>query len=420
MSDEHNDASAFDCVDTTVDEAIRSLGYDAEISILLRSPYRQVEVDVPLRTDSGKVRVFRAYRVQHSSSRGPFKGGLRFHAGVTVDHFRALASLMTWKTALVDVPFGGAKGGIDCDPRELSRDELESLTKRFTVKMDRLIGPDVDIPAPDMGTGPREMAWIYEAYAQRFGLEPAVVTGKPISLGGSEGRVQATGRGVALAARLAAEDHGLDIKGATVAIQGFGNVASFAARFLAEAGAHVVAVSGSSGAIHKKDGLDIPHIIEKTREGDDRSSVTDIDHDADEITNDELLALECDILIPAAMEGVINSGNCASVNAGLIVEGANAPVTCEADRRLHENGVAVVPDIFASAGGVIVSYLEWVQNRQRYRWSLERVNEELDAMIESAWKTLTQRARREECSYRRAAYLIAVERVAEAATLRGF
>jgi len=416
----HNDASAFDCVDTTVDEAIRSLGYDAEISTLLRSPYRQIEVDVPLRTDSGKVRVFRAYRVQHSSSRGPFKGGLRFHPGVTLDHFRALASLMTWKTALVDVPFGGAKGGIDCDPRELSRDELEELTKRFTVKMDRLIGPDIDIPAPDMGAGPREMAWIFEAYAQRFGLEPAVVTGKPLSLGGSEGRVEATGRGVALAARFAAEDHGLDITGATVAIQGFGNVAAFAAKFLADAGARVVAVSGSSGAIHKAGGLDIPHILEKTRAGDDRRSVTDIDHGADEISNDELLALDCDILIPAAMEGVINSGNRDSVNAKLIVEGANAPVTCEADRYLHENGTPVVPDIFASAGGVIVSYLEWVQNRQRYRWPLDRVNEELDAMIESAWKTLTQRARREECSYRRAAYLVAVERVAEAATLRGF
>jgi glutamate dehydrogenase (NAD(P)+) len=420
MSDSHDDASAFDCVERAIEDAIERLGYDEHISTLLRSPYRQIQIDVPLRADNGEVRVFRAYRVQHSSSRGPFKGGLRFHTGVNLDHFRALASLMTWKTALVDVPFGGAKGGIDCDPRELSRSELETLTKRFTVKMDGLIGPDTDIPAPDMGTGPREMAWIYEAYSQRYGLAPGVVTGKPLSLGGSEGRVEATGRGVALAARLAAEDHGLDIAGASVAIQGFGNVAAYAARSLADAGAHIVAVSGSSGAIHNKDGLDIPHILEKTREGDERRSVTDIDHGADEISNDELLALDCDILIPAAMEGVINTGNCDDINARIVVEGANAPVTCEADAWLHDHGVPVVPDIFASAGGVIVSYLEWVQNRQRYRWSLERVNDELDVMLESAWKTLTQRARHDECSYRLAAYLIAVERVAEAATLRGF
>ena len=215
------------------------------------------------------------------------------------------------------------------------------------------------------------MAWIYEAYSQRHGLEPGVVTGKPLTLGGSEGRVEATGRGVALAAQLAAEDNGVDVNGARIAIQGFGNVAAFAAKYLADAGAHIIAVSGSSGAIFKDDGLDIPHIIEKTREGDDRRSVTDIDHGGKEIDNDELLALECDILIPAAMEGVIHSGNCDALNTRLIVEGANAPVTCEADRYLNENAVAVVPDIFASAGGVIVSYLEWVQNRQRYRWTLD-------------------------------------------------
>jgi glutamate dehydrogenase (NAD(P)+) len=420
MTDNHSDASPFDCVDATVDDAIRTLGYDEQISTLLRSPYRQVQVDVPLRTKAGKVRVFRAYRVQHSNSRGPFKGGLRFHPGVNLDHFRALASLMTWKTALADVPFGGAKGGVDCDPRELDPADLETLTKRFTVKMDGLIGPDTDIPAPDMGTGPREMAWIYEAYSQRFGLEPGAVTGKPLTLGGSEGRVEATGRGVALAARLAAEDNGVDIKGARIAIQGFGNVAAHAAKFLADAGAHIIAVSGSAGAVFKEDGLDIPRIIEKTREGDERRSVTDIDHDGAEIDNDELLALQCDILIPAAMEGVIHSGNCDSVNTRLVVEGANAPVTCEADRFLNERGVAVVPDIFASAGGVIVSYLEWVQNRQRYRWTLDRVNEELDTHLRRAWDALHQRAKRDETTYRTAAYRVAVARVAEAATLRGF
>ncbi|MFG0274210.1 MAG: Glu/Leu/Phe/Val dehydrogenase [Phycisphaerales bacterium] len=416
----NNDASPFDCVDATVDKATRTLGYSEEISTLLRSPYRQLQVDVPLRTKAGKVRVFRAYRVQHSNSRGPFKGGLRFHDGVNLDHFRALASLMTWKTALVDVPFGGAKGGIDCNPRELDAEDLETLTKRFTVKMDGLIGPDTDIPAPDMGTGPREMAWIYEAYSQRFGIEPGVVTGKPLTLGGSEGRVEATGRGVALATRLAAEDCGVELSGARIAIQGFGNVAAYAAKNLADAGAHVVAVSGSAGAVYKEDGLDIPRILEKTREGDDRKSVTEIDHGGKQIDNDELFALDCDILIPAAMEGAINSGNCDAVNARLVVEGANAPVTCEADEYLSENGVAVVPDIFASAGGVIVSYLEWVQNRQRYRWTLDRVNEELDDHMRRAWSALHQRARRDETTYRTAAYRIAVGRVAEAATLRGF
>jgi len=414
------DTAAFDCVESMIDESIRRLGYDAQMSALLRSPYRQVQVDVPLRMDDGSTRVFRAYRVQHSNSRGPFKGGLRFHPGAGMEHFRALASLMTWKTALVDVPFGGAKGGVDCDPGAMSRSELETLTKRWTTKMDDLIGPDIDIPAPDMGTGPREMAWIFEAYAQRHGVSPGVVTGKPLVLGGSEGRVEATGRGAALAARLACEDLGMELAGARVAVQGFGNVAAYAAALLSEAGAHIIAVSGGSGAIHDPEGLDIQRLLEKTRAGDRRRSVTEVDHEAEALSNEELLALRCDILLPAALEGVIHSGNAERVRAGLVVEGANAPITCEGDRLLRERGVAVAPDIFASAGGVIVSYLEWVQNRQRYRWPLERVNEELEAIMRRAWSALSQRARREEASYREAAYLVAVERVAEAATLRGF
>lgn len=408
-----------ECTDTFLDEALRRLGASPEVRQLLRGPYREVKVELPLRRDDGDLAVFRGYRVQHDQARGPFKGGLRYHPEVDTDHFRGLGSVMTWKTALADVPFGGAKGGIDCDTHELSARELESLTKSFVDKIHELLGPNRDVPAPDVGTGPREMAWIVQQYSKRSGHEPGVVTGKPIQLGGSPGRVEATGRGVAMVTGWACEAHGIDLEGATVAIQGFGNVGSHAARFLAERGARVVALSDASGGIHRGDGLDVASLISQARATEGYVPVRDLDARGDALSNEGLLALDVDVLIPAAIEGVLHGGNAADVAADLVVEAANLPTDCEAAAVLRDRGVPVVPDILANAGGVIVSYLEWVQNRERYRWDEERVNRELESFLQDAWRTVSERARSEGIGYRLAAYVTAAERVWEATRLRG-
>lgn len=392
-----------------------------EIGGLLRASHREIRLEIPLRTQSSGLKVFTGYRVQHNRSRGPFKGGLRYHPEADMEHFRHLASLMTWKTALVNIPFGGAKGGIDCDPRELEEQDLEVLTKRFTEKIGSLFGPDSDIPAPDMGTGEQEMAWIYEEYSQHGGDVPAVVTGKPVQLGGSHGRTEATGRGVAFVTALAAETEELDLDGATVAIQGFGNVAAYAAHLLAtEAGAKIVAVSDVSGGLHTEDGLDVEALFE-TREEDPRNfELADADGEGDSISNEELLELDVDVLIPAAIEDVITEENADDVKASLVVEGANMPIAYEADRMLHEAGSVVVPDILANAGGVTVSYLEWVQNRYRYRWKKERVICELEEIMENAWDAMCDCAEEEDLNYRGAAYVASVARVRHAIEMRGF
>ena len=403
-----------------ISAAMDHLGIDDEMRELMIAPFREVKITLPLRQADGSLRVYYAYRVQHDHSRGPFKGGLRYHPDVDMDHFRALASAMTWKCALVDIPFGGAKGGIDCDPHELDPRDVETLTKRFVERLGTLVGPDRDIPAPDMGTGPREMAWFFEAYAQDFGHEPGVVTGKPIELGGSFGRTEATGRGVALATIWAAQEHDIGLGSARIAIQGFGNVGRHAARVLHEHGARIVAVSDKHGAIYKRDGLDISRMLSRFEGGDKPPRLDEIDATGEPMSNEELLTLDVDILIPAAIDGVITEENVDEVRAGMIVEGANLPTTSSADARLQERSVPVIPDILANAGGVTVSYFEWVQNRQRYRWTPERVDEELQEFLGQAWRTVHGYSREHGLSYRQAAYAIAADRVRRSIKLRGF
>jgi len=379
-----------------------------------------VSFELPLKRDDGSIALFNGYRVQHDQSRGPFKGGLRFHPDVDLDHFVALATLMTWKCALVNLPFGGAKGGVNCDPGELSEHELETLTKRLVERISMVIGPDHDIPAPDMGTGPREMAWILDAYAHQHGFTPGVVTGKPLELGGSFGRLEATGRGVAQVSALAAKAKGLELEQATVAIQGFGNVGSNAARFLSERGAKVVAVSDVSGGICNQQGLEIDRLIKAVHSANRPAALKDMEGFGDDIGSDQLLELEVDILIPAAIGHVITGENAAKVQAGLIVEAANMPIDCAGDTVLRDRGIMVVPDILANAGGVIVSYFEWVQNRQRYQWDEKQVTDELEQRLARAWHEVCERTGQDEADLRLAAYMIAIERVIKAIHLRGF
>lgn len=409
-----------ECSETYLERAFDELELGEELRHLVRTPFREIKLELPLRRDDGSLSVYRGYRVQHDRSRGPFKGGLRYHPAVDLDHFLALAQVMTWKTALVDIPLGGAKGGIDCDPQQLSTRELEELTKRFTSRLGGLLGSNVDIPAPDMGTGSREMAWIYEAYSKSQGDEPGVVTGKPIRLGGSPGRERATGCGVARVAEWAVAESELEWDRTTFAIQGFGNVGRNAARLIEERGGRVVAVSSSKQGLYRSNGLPVAEIARKAEESGAPRQVPADEVHGDVITNDELLALDVDVLIPAAVDGVIHAGNVGSIRARRIVEAANLPITCDADRDLTERGVVIVPGVLANAGGVVVSYLEWIQNRQRYRWSDERVDSELERILERAWRSVRQRVAARGVSHRLAAYSIAVERVTEAIELRGF
>ncbi len=404
-----------------LDDAFDLLHMKEEERQLLRSPYREIRFELPLKRDDGSVSLYYGYRVQHDQSRGPFKGGLRYHPDVDMDHFVALAEIMSWKTALLDLPFGGGKGGIDCDPGELSDNELETLTKRYIERVAKFIGPDRDIPAPDMGTGPREMAWIVDEYAHHEGFQPGVVTGKPVQIGGSLGRVEATGQGVALITRKAAKATELDLHQARVAIQGFGNVGRYAAKHLHDAGANIVAVSNAEGGIYHEKGLDIDAVIrELEKQQDNQNRLSAPNQDFDRISNDELLELDVDILIPAAIGGVINKKNADKIRAALVIEAANMPVTCGADSILLENGKTIIPDILANAGGVTVSYLEWVQNRQRFSWSADQVNETLVRKMNDAWQRVQDRVDEKQMNYRQAAYVIAVDRIHQAIVMRGF
>ncbi len=410
-----------ECNENFLSAALNRVNAGEEMSYLLRTPLREVKFELPLREDDGSLRVFQGYRVQHNHSRGPFKGGLRFHPQVGLGHFRGLASAMTYKTAVVNIPLGGAKGGIDCDPDELDLPELEALTKQYTEKMAPLMGPSMDVPAPDMGTNGQVMAWIYEAYSRTKGGDaPGVVTGKPLALGGSYGRTEATGRGVATVAAWAAEENGIDLDGARIAVQGFGNVGSHTALFMAEKGAKVVALSDKYGALYNSDGLDVDDLMDQHQRRGLNSPIGELDVEAERIDGDELPKVEVDVLIPAAVEGMIHENNVDDINARMIVEGANLPTTCGADERLKERGIPTVPDILANAGGVTVSYLEWVQNQQGLRWSRERVLETLEELLADAWETVRGCAENEKLSYRDAAYFIAAERVKEAIELRGF
>ncbi|MCL4543594.1 MAG: Glu/Leu/Phe/Val dehydrogenase [Chloroflexi bacterium] len=408
--------SAYDIAVQQFNAVAERLGLDDGVAAILRQPHREFIVHFPVKMDDGSVQTFTGYRVQHNTVRGPAKGGIRYAPNVTLDEVRALAMWMTWKCAVVGIPFGGAKGGVACDPHILSLQELEHLTRRYTSEISLIIGPEIDIPAPDMNTNPQVMAWIMDTYSMQKGYSvPACVTGKPVSIGGSEGRLEATGHGIMAVARKACSHVGLDLARARVAVQGFGNVGSVAARSLQEAGARVVAVSDMDGAIYNEHGLDINAVTAAVGE---RGSVV-IYRGADRIANETLLTAPCDILIPAAVENQINATNAHAIQARIIVEGANGPTTPAADAILFDRGIFVVPDILANAGGVTVSYFEWVQDLQSFFWSESEINARLYNILDRAFDTVLKVSLQERVDMRTAAYMEAVTKVAEGYRLRG-
>lgn len=407
----------WDMARAQLDTVAEYLELDAGIHARLRQPWRALEMALPVCMDDGSVRVFTGFRVQHSVARGPAKGGLRYHPDVTYDEVRALSMWMTWKTAVVGIPYGGGKGGIICNPRELSKTELERLTRRFAIEMAPIIGTEIDIPAPDVNTTPQMMAWFMDAYSQTVGQRtPAIVTGKPIVAGGSQGRVEATGEGVMYAVTQVAEDAGIDIQGARVAIQGFGNVGQYAARALIrEHNVTVVAVSDSSGGVYNADGLDVEALCSIKDNG---GRVVEYS-DGKQITNEELLEVECDILVPSALENQITGENAGRIQAKIVAEGANGPTTPAADRILFERGIIMIPDILANAGGVTVSYFEWLQGLSHEFWTLEEVTERLEKIMRHASREVWEVHKRENVDMRTAAYILAVSRVAEAVKSTG-
>jgi glutamate dehydrogenase (NAD(P)+) len=383
---------------------------------VLRVPQRELTVNFPVKLDDGSIRVFNGYRVHHNASRGPTKGGIRYHPATSLDEVRALAMWMTWKCAVVNIPYGGAKGGVVCDPKQLSPAELERMTRRYTSEIAILIGPQRDIPAPDVNTTPQVMAWIMDTFSMHQGYTiPAVVTGKPVNIGGSLGRNEATGRGTAIVIREAARQIGLPLEQARVVVQGFGNAGAIAARLLQEMGATIVGVSDSQGGIYNPGGLDASAV---RRYKDAHGSVIGFP-EADRISNVDLLELSCDILVPAALENQITRANAARIQARIIGEAANGPTTPEADAILYDRGVLVLPDILANAGGVTVSYFEWVQNLQDFFWSEQEVNAKLERIMLSSFEQVQAIAQQRKVHLRTAAYLLAVQRVADATLTRG-
>jgi glutamate dehydrogenase/leucine dehydrogenase len=394
-----------------LDIAAEYLKLDPDVHEVLKHPKRVLTVSLPVRMDNGEVRIFTGYRVQYNDARGPYKGGIRYHPDVTLDEVKALAAWMTWKCAVVDLPYGGAKGGVVCNPKEMSLAEKERLTRRYTAAIASFIGPYIDVPAPDVYTDPQTMAWIVDTYSQIKGyFVPEVVTGKPVNVGGSEGRLTATARGCAICAREAAKVKGIPLKGATVAVQGYGNVGYFTAQILGDWGCKVVAVSDSRGGIYNPNGLDPRKVMEHKRA---TGSVVNYPG-AENIGSDDVLTLEVDILVPAALENAITEANAGEVKAKIISEGANGPTTPEADEILNRNGVYVVPDILANAGGVLVSYLEWVQNLQREHWTEEEVNRRLERRMVRAFNDVVRVSKEKGVPLRIAAMVLAVGRVADA------
>jgi len=413
---ESESLNPFAIAQSRFDQAARALGLDAGERQRLDLPDRVLEVAIPIRRDDGRVEVFRGYRVQHNGARGPYKGGLRYHPSVTADEVKALAAFMTWKCAVVGIPYGGAKGGVACDPKSLSRGELERLTRRYTTEIAPILGPDRDIPAPDVNTDAQVMAWILDTFSTLAGRHvPTVVTGKPLSLGGSAGRSEATGEGLTFVALDALARVGILAKGATVAVQGFGNVGQAAALKLVEAGLTLVAVADSHATVYQAGGLDLKKLLaHKANTGSVAAFLG-----ATTIPADDVLAVQCDVLVPAALENAVTTAVAPKVRARLIVEGANGPTTPGADRILAERGVTVVPDILANAGGVTVSHLEWVQGRQGLSWDLESVRASLKTTMRRAFRDVAERADADGVDLRTAAYRIAVGRVVEAMRLRG-
>ena len=408
--------NTFDEISVFFNRAADRLGLDAGVRELLSRPWRELKVAVPVRMDDGRIEVFEGYRIQHNGVRGPYKGGVRYHPSADQEEVKALASLMTWKNALVDVPFGGAKGGVKCDPTALSEGELNRLTRRYTVNIEHFLGVNRDIPAPDLGTNAQVMAWMMDAYSQLHGLTPAIVTGKPVELGGSVGRDSATGRGATYVVRAIGRDLGIDLLGARVVVQGFGQVGSWTARLLWEEGYNVVAVSDVHGGVHRAGGLDIGALGRHVEETGGMAGFGG----AEPVSNADLLELECDFLIPAAIDRVITEDNAPRVRAKVVVEAANHPLTPEADAILSERGVPILPDILTNAGGVIVSYFEWVQNLYQHHWVKERVDQELLGTMTAAYENVSGLAKSEGITLREAAFTIGVERVARVAKIRGF
>ena len=412
-SDEKN---PFEAMSERFDRAAQLLGLDPDLYAVMRVPSRELKVYIPVRMDTGHIQVFEGYRVQHNFARGPAKGGIRYAPDVSLDEVKALSAWMTWKCAVVNVPFGGAKGGIICDPTQMSLGELERMTRRYTSELMDFIGPDKDVPAPDMNTNEQTMAWIMDTYSMHARhTVTSVVTGKPLSLGGSRGRVEATGRGLMLIAREAAPLKGMTLPGSRIVVQGFGNVGSIAARMCHEAGAKVLAVSDISGGIHNPAGIDVPKLVahyEKNRSFEGFAGVS-------KVGNTELLELDCDILIPAANENQIRQKNAGNIKAKIIVEGANGPTTQRADEILNANGVLVVPDILANAGGVTVSYFEWVQDRAGFFWRESEVNERLEDIMVQSFRDVAQMAEKYDVSFRIAAYMLGISRVAHDTMVRG-
>jgi glutamate dehydrogenase (NAD(P)+) len=408
--------SAFDETNYYLKKAFDLLDVSERFELALRTPTREVRTEILVDLDDGGVGTFIGYRIQHDNSRGPFKGGLRYHPSVELDEVRSLASLMTWKTAVIDVPFGGAKGGIACDPQKLSLREIQRLTRGLTDAIHDIIGPHVDIPAPDMGTSGREMVFIMDQYALRKRLTPGVVTGKPVDLFGSPGRLAATGRGAVMCIREHLKTEGKALADCSFVVQGFGNVGSWTARLLFEAGAKVLAVSDVRGGIYDPKGLNIPAVCKAV---DEKGSPTDF-AGAQPISNAELLNLECDVLVPAALGGVLNADSVSGVRAKIIAEAANHPTTPDADATLREKGVVLLPDILCNAGGVCVSYFEWVQNIQEYPWTEARVNERLEEKMVAAYAAVAEEARKHGTDLRSAALALAIGRVARATEQRGW
>ncbi|KIL44089.1 Glu/Leu/Phe/Val family dehydrogenase [Jeotgalibacillus campisalis] len=397
-------------------EALTKMGYDEPVYELMKEPMRLLTVRMPVRMDDGSTRVFTGYRAQHNDSVGPTKGGVRFHPDVDEEEVKALSMWMTLKCGIVDLPYGGGKGGIICDPRTMSMRELENLSRAYVRAISQIVGPTKDIPAPDVYTNSQIMAWMMDEYSRIDEFNsPGFITGKPIVLGGSQGREKATAQGVTICIDQAAKKRGLSIKGARVVVQGFGNAGSFLAKFMHDAGAKVIAISDAHGAIHDPEGLDIDYLLDRR---DSFGTVTTLFENT--LTNSELLEIECDILVPAAVSNQITAENVDRINASIIVEAANGPTTIEATKRLNDRGVLLVPDVLASAGGVTVSYFEWVQNNQGYYWTEEEVNEKLEKKLITAFNQVYDLSQSRKVNMRLAAYMVGVRKSAEASRFRGW
>jgi glutamate dehydrogenase (NAD(P)+) len=411
------EVSNYEIVEHWFKVAAERLELPDDVAAVFRSSYREVQVQVPVRLSDDRIHVLSGYRVQHNGARGPYKGGIRFHPEVGLDEVRALAELMTWKTAIVNIPYGGAKGGVNCDPSKLEPGEVQSIARSFMDKIEKVLGPQRDIPAPDVGTNAQVMAWLMDEYGKLHGHTPACVTGKPIALEGSFGREAATGRGVVQVFTEAASEIDLDPGDATFVIQGFGNVGAWTARLMQELGAKMVGVADAHGAVASEEGIDAEKLADHVRDG---GKVSGFDNGADEIGDDDLVALECDVFIPAALGGMLHADNADRMQCRMLVEGANSPTTPRADEILGEKGVRIVPDVLANAGGVVVSYFEWVQNLQHFRWSEDEVNEKLGEIMRRAFRQVAERAEENGTPMRAAAYELGIERVVEAASTRGY